>query len=82
MSQVRPRGGELKRKVVALTIGAVETAGLISQRLHLTGAAWSSADRIADHFNLLGMIVIGLFAAGWRASLPVARRRSARPKEA
>lgn len=72
----------LLSSVVALTIGAVETAGLISQRLRLTGGAWSVADRIADHFNLLGMVIIGLFAVGWLASVILARLRSASPGEA
>jgi high-affinity nickel-transport protein len=72
----------LLSSVVALAIGAVETAGLISQCLHLTRAVWSAADRVAGHFNLPGIIVIGFFAAGWLASLTAARRRSVRPKEA
>jgi high-affinity nickel-transport protein len=67
---------------VALTIGAVEIAGLVSQRLHLSGGAWAAAGRLADHFNLLGMVIIGLFAGGWLVSVAVARRRAARPREA
>ncbi|MHB1872671.1 MAG: HoxN/HupN/NixA family nickel/cobalt transporter [Steroidobacteraceae bacterium] len=68
--------------VVALAISAVETAGLISQYLYLKGGAWSVAASIADHFNLLGMIIIALFAIGWLASIVMARRRAIRPKEA
>jgi high-affinity nickel-transport protein len=71
--------------VVALLIGAVETAGLLSQHLHLQGGGWSIAERIAEHFNLIGMVIIGLLAGGWLASLAVARLRAlaaARPGEA
>lgn len=66
----------LLSSLVALLIGGVETAGLIAQHLHLQGVGWSIADRIAEHFNLLGMIIIGLFAFGWCASLAVARLRA------
>ena len=63
--------------LVALSIGAVEAAGLIAERFGLQGAAWSLPDRIAQRFNLMGMVIIGLFAAGWLASLALARRRAA-----
>jgi high-affinity nickel-transport protein len=72
----------LLSSAVAVTIGSVETAGLIAQQLHLKGSAWSAADRIAKHFNLLGMAIIGLFAAGWLASVAVTRLRASRPEEA
>jgi len=72
----------LLSSAVAVTIGSVETAGLIAQQLHLKGSAWSVADRIAEHFNLLGMAIIGLFAAGWLASVAVTRLRAPRPEEA
>ena len=62
---------------MALSIGAVEAAGLIAERFGLQGAAWSLPDRIAQRFNLMGMVIIGLFAAGWLASLALARRRAA-----
>lgn len=72
----------LLSSAVAVTVGSVETAGLIAQQLHLKGSAWSAADRIAEHFNLLGMAIIGLFAAGWLASVAVTRLRAPRPEEA
>jgi high-affinity nickel-transport protein len=62
--------------VVAVLIGAVETAGLISRRQHLQGGGWSIAERIAEHFNLIGWIIIGLLAAGWFASMAAARLRA------
>jgi high-affinity nickel-transport protein len=61
---------------VAVLIGAVETAGLISRRQHLQGGGWSIAERIAEHFNLIGWIIIGLLAAGWFASMAAARLRA------
>lgn len=66
----------LVSSLVALLIGGVETAGLIAQQLHLQGGAWSMADRIPAHFNLLGMIIVGLFAFGWFASRAVTRLRA------
>lgn len=72
----------LLSSAVAVTIGAVETAGLIARHLHLKGSAWSAADGIAEHFTLLGMAIIGLFAAGWLASVAVTRLRARWPEEA
>ncbi len=67
----------LVSSLTALLIGAVETATLIAGGLHLQGGAWTIAERIADHFNMLGLMLIGLFVGGWCASLAVARLRAA-----
>lgn len=72
----------LLSSVVALAIGSVEIAGLIAQQLHLEGPAWSAAGRIAEHFSLLGVAIIGLFAAGWLASVAVTRLRAPRTEKA
>jgi nickel/cobalt transporter (NiCoT) family protein len=62
--------------LVALSIGAVEVVGLIAGPLHLEGGGWALADHIAGHFNLLGLAIVGLFAAGWLASVAMGRRRA------
>jgi high-affinity nickel-transport protein len=72
----------LLSSVVALTIGAVEIAGLVAQRFHLVGGAWAGVGRLSDHFNLLGLVIVGLFAGAWLGSVAVSRRRAARPKAA
>lgn len=66
----------LLSSAVALAIGAVELAGLIADRLRLRGALWSAAHRIGAHFNLLGIVIIALFGAGWLGSLAVSRTRA------
>ncbi len=71
----------LLSSAVAVMIGSVETAGLIAQHFHLTASLWSATQRIVEHFNLLGMIIICLFATGWLGSVAVTRLRAPRPEE-
>jgi high-affinity nickel-transport protein len=56
---------------VALLIGTIELAGLISTELGLTGGVWS----VAANFNInsAGFALVGLFVATWVVSLAVWR---------
>jgi len=71
----------LVSSMVALLIGAIEAAGLVAGSLHLEGGPWSLAGRIAEHFNLIGLVIIGLFATGWLLSVAMARLRPAAEAE-
>jgi high-affinity nickel-transport protein len=48
---------------VALVIGTIELGGLIGSRLDLSGPFWSWSEN-AD-FNLLGFVIVVMFAATW-----------------
>ncbi|GGI26113.1 hydrogenase nickel incorporation protein HupN [Bradyrhizobium guangdongense] len=54
---------------IALFIGSVETLGLISDQLELTGALSSLVDRLKGSQAILGFGVMSLFALAWLASL-------------
>ncbi|AEG51353.1 high-affinity nickel-transporter [Sphingobium chlorophenolicum L-1] len=54
--------------LVALLIGGIEAAALLGEKLGLTGGVWTLAADLGEHFNSLGFIIIGLFAACWLAS--------------
>lgn len=54
--------------IVAILIGGIETAALLGEKLGLTGGVWSLAANLGEHFNSLGFIIIGLFAACWLVS--------------
>jgi nickel/cobalt transporter (NiCoT) family protein len=49
--------------VIALGIGTVELLSVAAERLGLTGGPWGAASRI--DLNLMGYVVVGLFAATW-----------------
>lgn len=59
--------------LVALVIGGIQTIGLVSEKLGLTGAPWSMVRTLGEHFNDLGFAIIGLFAACWLVSWLVYR---------
>lgn len=56
---------------VAVVIGTIELGGLIAERLDLSGSFWSWLEGI--DLNLLGYIVLGMFAATWAIALSVWR---------
>jgi high-affinity nickel-transport protein len=56
---------------VALVIGTIELGGLIAEQLRLSGAFWSWFEQI--DVNLLGFIIVGMFAATWAIALSVWR---------
>lgn len=49
--------------VIALGIGTVELLSVAAERLGLAGGPWAAASRI--DLNLMGYVVVGLFAATW-----------------
>jgi high-affinity nickel-transport protein len=54
---------------VALLIGTADLLGLLAQQLHLTGQFWDWTSGL--DLNLLGVVIAGLFVAGWGVSLAV-----------
>jgi high-affinity nickel-transport protein len=59
--------------IVAVVVGAIETLGLIAEKLGLTGGIWSAIDFAADNFSALGYLVVGIFVASWLASFAIYR---------
>jgi high-affinity nickel-transport protein len=59
--------------LVAVVIGGIEALALIANKLSLTGPFWDVANLAAEHFGLLGYLVIGLFLASWIVSALVYR---------
>jgi high-affinity nickel-transport protein len=65
--------------VVALAVGGVEVLGLAAGKLGWTGSLWHAVDIATDHFDLLGLLVIGVFAASWLVSIAIYRERVRSP---
>jgi high-affinity nickel-transport protein len=59
--------------VVAVVVGGVEALGLIAEKLDLTGGVWDAVDWAAGNFTVVGYLVVGLFLAGWLASVLIHR---------
>lgn len=55
--------------VVALAIGGIEALGLLGGKLQLSGWFWDGIEALNGNFNTLGLVVIGVFAASWAASV-------------
>jgi nickel/cobalt transporter (NiCoT) family protein len=59
--------------VVALLIGGVEALGLLVNKLGLEGRVWNLVDQVNESFDLLGYLIVAVFAAGWIISVLVYR---------
>jgi high-affinity nickel-transport protein len=59
--------------LVAIIVGGIEILGLVEDRMHPDGSFWSAIAAINENFGLLGYGIIGLFVAGWAASLAIYR---------
>jgi nickel/cobalt transporter (NiCoT) family protein len=59
--------------VVAVLVGGIEMLGLMSDRFALKGAFWDGIGGLNDNFTALGVVIIGLFVAGWAGSVIVYR---------
>ncbi|HZZ59474.1 MAG TPA: HoxN/HupN/NixA family nickel/cobalt transporter [Opitutaceae bacterium] len=65
--------------VVAVLIGGLELLGLAADRLKLAGPAWREVAALNDHFGLLGLLVIAIFAVTWLISFALYRSSFRRP---
>jgi nickel/cobalt transporter (NiCoT) family protein len=54
---------------VALVVGTIELAGIISQHLHANGAFWLWVQSI--DINTLGFMIVGMFVATWAIALAI-----------
>ena len=56
---------------IALVIGTIELAGLISSRLNLSGSFWKVFENV--DVSLLGFVIVAMFVATWVIALLVWR---------
>ncbi|WP_323118202.1 HoxN/HupN/NixA family nickel/cobalt transporter [Burkholderia alba] len=61
--------------LVAVVIGGIEALALIADKLDLKGGFWDTVGMLADHFGLLGYLVIGLFLLSWIVSALIYRMK-------
>ncbi|KWI44819.1 HoxN/HupN/NixA family nickel/cobalt transporter [Burkholderia pseudomultivorans] len=54
---------------VALAIGGIEAAGLLADKLSLTGPVRDALDAIGDRFGAIGYGIVALFIVCWIASI-------------
>ena len=55
--------------VVAVFIGTIEALGLISNIFRFEGWFWLQVNHLSSNFDILGYVIIGLFAGAWGISL-------------
>jgi nickel/cobalt transporter (NiCoT) family protein len=58
---------------VAALIGGIEALGLISSKLHLTGAFWETINALNDDLAFFGFVIIALFLLSWVISAVIFR---------
>jgi high-affinity nickel-transport protein len=56
---------------VALLVGTVELLSVLAERMGLTGGVWDLVSGI--DLNLLGYLIVGLFALTWALAVTVWR---------
>ena len=56
---------------VAVAIGTIELVGVLAEELNLSGAFWDWFEKI--DINLLGYVIVGLFAVTWAIALSIWR---------
>ena len=61
--------------LVASGVAAVETLGLVRERLDLNGWFWDRVGALNAHFGTLGYVIIALFLGTWLVALAVYRFR-------
>ena len=59
--------------LVALIVAAIETLGLIGNRLSLSGRFWDAISLLNDNFGTLGYLIIGVFVLSWVISVAAYR---------
>ncbi|MBU9619108.1 HoxN/HupN/NixA family nickel/cobalt transporter [Burkholderia multivorans] len=55
--------------IVALAIGGIEAAGLLADKLALTGSVRDALDALGERFGTLGYAIVALFIVCWIASI-------------
>lgn len=55
--------------VVALAVGGIEVAGLLADKLSLTGPVRNALDAIGERFGTTGYGIVALFLVCWIASV-------------
>jgi high-affinity nickel-transport protein len=58
---------------VAALIGSIETLGLISSKLHLTGPFWETINALNDDLAFFGFVIIAFFLLSWVISAAIFR---------
>jgi high-affinity nickel-transport protein len=61
--------------LVALVIGGIETAGLISEKYHLKGALWDELSVLNGHWGTIGFGIVAIFIVCWLVSTIVYRAK-------
>ncbi len=59
--------------IVALLIGGIETAALISQEWGFKGGLWDRLNFLNGHFGMIGFLIVGIFIASWVMSIVIYR---------
>jgi high-affinity nickel-transport protein len=54
--------------LAALLIGGIESLGLLSRALNLSGPFWRIVNTLNENFGTLGYMIIGVFIVGWLGS--------------
>jgi high-affinity nickel-transport protein len=62
--------------VVAVAIGGIELMGLVADRFDLAGGFWQSVSTVGEHTEMLGCVIVAIFAISWLVSFVVYRRRA------
>lgn len=57
--------------MVALVVGLIEVCQVLSARLELTGGFWDWCNNL--DFNVIGLVIVGMFIATWAIALAVWR---------
>src|SRR5260221_8140903 len=55
--------------VVALIVGAIEALGLLKDELNLSGGILNFIGSLNEHFGAFALLIIGVFALSWIASM-------------
>jgi nickel/cobalt transporter (NiCoT) family protein len=66
--------------VVAIAVAGIETLSLVTEGWHLEDGVWHAISRVNDHFNELGLGIVGLFLATWGLSYVIEKAK--RPNRA
>jgi high-affinity nickel-transport protein len=54
---------------VAFFVGTVEVGGILVDKLKLSGSFWSSWKALCENFEILGIVIIGIFSASFLSSV-------------